>query len=656
MKKYWSKGTMTDHVLSFLSAYQGTLSQALPLPDALSKAYELYDCLRETPNKSTFLLKKKFDDSFAILKVAKNSAREHLRAEYEILSRLHSPRIPQALSYISDQGTDYFLRAYVAGTPISDYVEQNGAFSESESARLIAGLCETLALLHAQTPPVIHRDIKPQNIIYTSQHTLALIDFDAARYFQPEQKKDTVCLGTQTTAAPEQFGYQQTDARADIYSTGILLLFLCTGFYALESLAEVKSRTLMRVIETSTRFDPQRRYKNIHALSRALSRTQRASATPAVSFWRGAALGLVAGVVLSMALVFSGLLPTRAQADATEAEVPIASPLVAALPAEDQAIVFVSPKIERAVREQLGVDASTPLYQADLDRVDKLFLVGDDTLESWGDVTFRAVFQSELYEGTITTLADIPKLRNLTELAICAQEIIDLTPLKDMHLTHLALSTNLIIDPSPLSSIKSLRELYIGHNPITQINVAAELPLLQVLDLSGSNVSDLSVLGNDILVLCLYDTPVYDFTPLLRMSTLQRLYINHPTQACLNILSQLHDLRELQIGNGVADIEPLLKMKNLVALAIAPVDFTSIEGIQTLDRLEYLRIETAQTIDLSPLTKISALNTLDIVNQEMADYSILFKITNLTCLYCSQAQKDAIEALRLPVKFEIHVV
>ena len=220
---------MTDHVLSFLSAYQGTLTQALSLPDALSKEYELYDCLRETPGKSTFLLKKRTDASFAILKVAKTSAREHLRAEYDILSRLHSARIPQALSYISDQGTDYFLRAYVAGTPISDCVERNGAFPESESARLIVGLCETLSLLHAQTPPIIHRDIKPQNIIYTSQHTLALIDFDAARRFQPGRKNDTVCLGTQTTAAPEQFGYQQTDARSDIYSTGILLLFLCTG-------------------------------------------------------------------------------------------------------------------------------------------------------------------------------------------------------------------------------------------------------------------------------------------------------------------------------------------------------------------------------------------------------------------------------------------
>ncbi len=645
---------MTDHVLSFLSSYQDTLAQALPLPAEILKDYDLYDCLHETPSKSTYLLKKKADASFAVLKVAKNGAREHLRAEYDILSSLRSNQIPQALSYSSDHKTDYFLRSYIAGTPVSDQVERSGAFSESEAMRLVLGLCETLMLLHAQTPPVIHRDIKPQNIIYTNQHTLALIDFDAARHFQPAQKKDTVYLGTQTTAAPEQFGYQQTDARSDIYSTGILLLFLCTGSYELDSRTQIQSRALRHIIETCTRFDPQRRYKNIRALSHVLNRAQADAVPAAVTFWRGAAFGLAAGIALSMALVFSGILPAGPQADAKGTTTASDALVPAAIVAADQAIVFESPEIERAVRDQLGIDADVPLYQADLDRVSKLFLFGDDSLESWDDVTFRAVFQPTLYQGSITTLADIPKLRNLSELAVCAQNITDLTPLKDMHLTRLALGTNLIIDPSPLSSVPSLRELYIGHNPITQINVAAELPLLQVLDLSTTNVSDLSPLSNDMTTLCLYDTPIVDYGPLLRMNTLQKLYINHPTQACWDTISQLNDLTELQIKDGVMRLEPLLGLKNLRSLAISPVELTSIQGIEALDRLDYLRIAAAPDIDLSPLTKMDSLSTLDIYFQEQQDYSILFQIPNLKHLYCSTAQKGLIEALGLPITFEIH--
>ena len=56
-----------------------------------------------------------------------------------------------------------------------------------------------------------------------------LIDLGAARRYRPEQKGDTVFLGTEITAPPEQFGYQQTDQRSDVYSLGMLLRFLLSG-------------------------------------------------------------------------------------------------------------------------------------------------------------------------------------------------------------------------------------------------------------------------------------------------------------------------------------------------------------------------------------------------------------------------------------------
>ena len=101
-------------------------------------------------------------------------------------------------------------------------------------------------------------------------------------------------------------------------------------------------------------------------------------------------------------------------------------------------------------------------------------------------------------------------------------------------------------------------------------------------------------------------------------------------------------------------IQPLLGLKSLRNLAISTVELTSIEGIQSLDQLDYLRIAAAPDIDLSPLTKMDSLNTLDIFNQEMQDYSILLSIPNLKHLYCTLAQKDAIEALGQPILFEFH--
>ena len=622
------------------------------LPRALSQEYELFDCLRESPMKSSYLLRKKADDSFAVLKVAKGDAREHLRAEYEIIDHLNSAEFPQALSYFSDQQADYFLRSYVAGTPVSGYIGRNGPFSEAEAVRLVRGLCDALAILHAQKPPVIHRDIKPQNVIFTLQRTLALIDFDAARRFQSEQKEDTVCLGTQATAAPEQFGYQQTDQRADIYSTGILLLYLCTGSYDPKERMRVGSRKLRHVIERCTRFDPARRYHNIRGLSRNLSRVQQSFPSVA-SFWRGAALGILAGVAVCAALALSGALsipPIKAAPD----EAALAQP--AALPAAQQAVVFDSPEIERAVREQLGFDENTPLYQADLDRVRTLYLCGLNTKTSWDDIANYALYYSNSEIGLVSTLADIPKLRNLRELALCNQSITDVSPLKGMRLIRLALTENRISDLTPLSSLNLLRELYIGHNPVTQIDFVKDLPLLQTIDICSTSVSDLAPLSNDMTRICLYNTPILDYSPLLRMNTLQELFITHPNQACLSIVSQLHDLTRLEIGTGLTSIEPLLGLTNLANLVLAPTQVNSIEGIQTLKHVTYFRISAASDLDLAPLTEMESLDTVDICNQTMRDYTILFKIPNLQHLYCFQAQKDAIESLGLPITFEIHVV
>lgn len=642
---------MTDHVLTFLSAYQGTLAQAFTMPPALADAYDLHDCLRESKAKSTYLLKKKDDASFAVLKTATGDARAHLRAEYEILSGLHTPEFPQAISFFTDEQTDYFLRSYLAGASVSDYVERNGAFSEAEAVRLVLGLCGALAVLHSQTPPVIHRDIKPQNVIYTQQRTLALIDFDAARRYQPEQKMDTVYLGTQATAAPEQFGYQQTDQRSDIYSTGILLLFLCTGDYELEACASIRLRAVRHIIETCTRFDPQRRYRNIRALSRALKHALNAALPPAVVFWHGAALGLFVGVALSLALVRFGILPART--DAAKGESADATPLVAALAAEDQAIVFESPEIERAVREQLEFDETTPLYQADLDRVESLFLCGTSTGSSWLDVTNNVVYRSSPESGAISSLTDIPKLRNLTELALCDQRITDLSPLEGMRLNRLALNGNLISDLSSISTLVALRELYVGSNPIVKIDALEGLDLLQVVDLGSTNVSDLSPLSGNMAALYLNDTPILDYSPLLRMSALNTLFLNHPNQNCLDVVSQLSSLTWLEIGNGLTELEPVLRLENLTRLAIAPVQLTTLEGIETLEQLKGLRINAAPDIDLTPLTKLPNLAEMDIYFQELSDYSQIFQIPNLKTLYCSLAQQAEIDALNLPHSFEI---
>ncbi len=84
-------------------------------------------------------------------------------------------------------------------------------------------LCRLLDQLHRMEPPVIHRDIKPENILLSPEGKPCLIDFDIARSYKAGQDSDTTFMGTRRTAAPEQYGYAQTDGRTDLYA-------LCAGW------------------------------------------------------------------------------------------------------------------------------------------------------------------------------------------------------------------------------------------------------------------------------------------------------------------------------------------------------------------------------------------------------------------------------------------
>ncbi|GHO49873.1 serine/threonine protein kinase [Ktedonospora formicarum] len=90
-------------------------------------------------------------------------------------------------------------------------------------------LSSVLCYLHQQQPPIIFRDLKPDNVMRIPAGDLYLIDFGIARHFKPGQSKDTVAYGTIGYAAPEQFGKAQTTPRSDIYSLGATLHQLLSG-------------------------------------------------------------------------------------------------------------------------------------------------------------------------------------------------------------------------------------------------------------------------------------------------------------------------------------------------------------------------------------------------------------------------------------------
>ena len=107
--------------------------------------------------------------------------------------------------------------------------ETAAALTFSERIDILAQICEGLQFLHSADPPIIHRDIKASNIMVTDDGVVKIIDYDAAKIYITGQKKDTVMIGTQGLAAPEQYGFAQSDVRTDLYALGKLIERMLPG-------------------------------------------------------------------------------------------------------------------------------------------------------------------------------------------------------------------------------------------------------------------------------------------------------------------------------------------------------------------------------------------------------------------------------------------
>jgi len=129
--------------------------------------------------------------------------------------------------------------------------------------------------------------------------SVALIDFDIARVYRSESETDTRIFGTRAYAAPEQYGFAQTDARADIYSLGVLLRYLLTGSPRANRNVHVY-RPLEKIIAKCTAFDPANRYTDVEQVKKALL-----AANPRSQGLRVA--GIVAAALVAVALLaFAG--------------------------------------------------------------------------------------------------------------------------------------------------------------------------------------------------------------------------------------------------------------------------------------------------------------------------------------------------------------
>ena len=200
------------------------------------RSIDQYEILRELGRGGTsvvYLVTDRADGRSYAMKVLRRDEKpelyeqnaNHLRVEASVLQALCSneestadshPGIPAFIECICDENGEFvgFVMEYVEGRSLQQIMEDGRSYTVREAAEAGLQLCSILEQLHGQKPPMIFRDLKPANILVRPGGEFVLVDYGAARKLRKNAGADTMQLGTDGYAAPEQYGgWEQSDER-----------------------------------------------------------------------------------------------------------------------------------------------------------------------------------------------------------------------------------------------------------------------------------------------------------------------------------------------------------------------------------------------------------------------------------------------------------
>lgn len=150
------------------------------------------------------------------------------------------------------------IEEFIEGRTVEQILSK-GVISQAEAIRIAIAVCKVLDELHHLSKPIIHRDVKPSNIIIDNDGRVYLLDVNVAKWYKEDESEDTTLLGTRYFAAPEQygFGFSSSSDKTDIYAMGMLLNVMITGKLPKEEKAPGE---IWDVIEKCIRIEQAQRY------------------------------------------------------------------------------------------------------------------------------------------------------------------------------------------------------------------------------------------------------------------------------------------------------------------------------------------------------------------------------------------------------------
>lgn len=156
----------------------------------------------------------------------KKKAYEHFEREAVLLAGVDHPQVAKVLDYFIENGRQYMVLQRISGANLRSYIRDKGAASERQAMKWATELAQIIKYLHAQEPPIVHRDLTPENMILDMKGSLVLIDFGSANEFVGTVTGTLV--GKPSYISPEQFS-GHAKLQSDLYALGAVIYFMTVG-------------------------------------------------------------------------------------------------------------------------------------------------------------------------------------------------------------------------------------------------------------------------------------------------------------------------------------------------------------------------------------------------------------------------------------------
>ena len=569
------------------------------------------------------------------------------KKEASMLISLRHPALPRINDFFA-KGEDrwYLVMDYIEGETLKQLVDRRGPIPEAEVLDWARQIGDILTYLHEQNPPIIFRDLKPANIMLTPQGQIKLIDLGIARHFRQGVTADTSTYGSSGFAPIEQYGENQTDARADIYALGATLHYLLTGidpiknpfqFEAPSKIAKVSPRletAIMKALELKAEDRPGSVVEMINMLPDGTVRPNSPNSTDP-----------------SKPDPTKSVSKIKEQDGFTTTEAP--QPKLLDHISESSILASATTKLDIQAEEnelvlsEVSEDNTMPIKSGDIQ-----FAQTKTNLEPEEETTGR---QSNA-KSTVDSLRQnkIPgKVSNIFIVACLVLAII-FVGVYGINYYHSKTTASSVTgdDLGPTTQTNSSSPNHVQNNESGGNNLSntnTENPNVQKNTLDKKSSSKKIIFNDAAIEKAIRDAinkpqgEVY----VDDVRNITKLDLNGKRISNIEDLKELTNLQSLDlINNQICNIEALRSLTNLAYLNLNGNQISNIEALQGMTNLTYLGLGDNQISNIEALRGLINLTNLSLDDNQISSIEALRSLSNLVHLGLNGNQISNIEALR----------